>query len=165
MRVGVFIDLRNLRHSVDKSFPSRRLDYKKYLAKAIGSDTCYAAIAYGMEQHDEATKFKHILKLAGFETRYLRNSTRCSSLSWNVGMTIDIIKLLPRLDKVVIGSASYNFVPLIDYIQEQRILCELFACNIGRDIRELAKKIIIIDENLLQPEESIDDLETIENDT
>jgi len=68
---------------------------------------------------------------------------------WDVGMAIDIVKLANRLDVVVIGSADSDLAPVVEWVQYHGCQCIVFACNISKEMRDVADVAIEINESLL----------------
>ena len=46
---------------------------------------------------------------------------------WDVGLTVDAIKMAPRLDSVVIISGDGDYVPLVEYLQTIGVQVEVVA--------------------------------------
>lgn len=155
--VGAFVDVGNLYFSINQKWDGRKLDYVKYLQKAVGKECLYRAIAYGGQLANHAATFITYLKAAGFETKYkelrqfeLADQRKVWRVDWNVGMSVDVIKMINRLDIVILGSSNIDLVPLVEYIKNRGITCIIFACGIPKDLRSIADGAIEIDESLLE---------------
>lgn len=69
---------------------------------------------------------------------------------WDVGLAIDVVRVIGRIDKAVIGSADGDLVPLVRWAKEQGCRCTIFACNISKELKEIADEIIEIDQHVLE---------------
>lgn len=58
--------------------------------------------------------------------------------SWNLGLTMDIVRNIRILDHIVIGSNDPELVPLIEWIKEQGRRVTIFSFSIHRDLRAIA---------------------------
>lgn len=147
-RLGVFVDTGSLYYCVGKKFPGRKLDYQKYLAWFADLGEVQVAFAYGTQLKDEAGPFIRCLKTLGFNTRFKVADHK--RIDWGSQLTIDVIAALDRLDTVIIGSSDSNISPLVSYLREKGIKVIVFACGIGRELRENATTHTEIFEALLE---------------
>lgn len=70
--------------------------------------------------------------------------------NWDVGIAIDVVRMINRLDTIVIGSADGDFAALVEWIKEQGCRCNIIACEISSDLKGVADSCIEIDESLLE---------------
>ncbi len=77
-----------------------------------------------------------------------KRSTR--KADWDVGIAIDIVRLIQRVDTIILGSADSDLAPVVEYVREQGCRCVIYACNISKELREVANATIEIDENILE---------------
>lgn len=163
--IGIFADVSNLYYCTGKRFPGRKLNYAKLKEVALGEDVLYRAFAYGLQLKDEATKFITCLKHFGFEPKYKTPRTFIKNenlevrrTSWNVGITLDISRILTnnKLDVVVICSADSELVELVEYIKERGVKCVVIACGISKELKEIADQWIEITEDFLEQEKQPD---------
>ncbi len=82
--------------------------------------------------------------------RVLRGKKDIRKADWDVGLAIDVVRIVDRVDQVVIGSADGDLAPLVEWVKEQGCRCIVFACNISRELRDVADEVIEIDEALLE---------------
>jgi uncharacterized LabA/DUF88 family protein len=158
--LGVFVDVNNIYSCVNKRFEARKLDYQKYLSKTLsilpGSDYgLYRAFAYGTQLQDEASVFINALRHYGFEPKYRTPKHFDRKVDWNVGISMDVVRVMDKLDIVVLGSSNADLVPLIDWTKERGILCIVHACNIPKALRDSADRWIEITEDLLEDRSAI----------
>ena len=119
-RVGVFIDTQNLYHSARNLYQAR-VNFGAVLKDAVAGRKLVRAVAYVIttEAGDEKNFFEALSKL-GIETKtkdlqVFHSGTKKGD--WDVGLTVDVMKMANRLDAVVIVSGDGDFVPLVEYLQ------------------------------------------------
>jgi len=151
-RIGLFLEVSNLYHTLNKRY-SKKLNYKRYYDFVSDLGDIQQAIAYGAQVKSEATGFMICLREAGFLPKYkepkeFHDGTK--KANWDVGMVIDIIQMIDRLDMVVLGSADGDFAPMVTYVQGRGLQVVILACNISHELREVATKCMEIPESLLE---------------
>lgn len=119
-RVGVFIDTQNLYHSARNLYKAR-VNFGAVVKDAVAGRKLVRAVAYVIttEAGDEKLFFEALTKL-GIETKTKDLQvfhTGTKKGDWDVGLTVDAIKMAPRLDSVVIISGDGDYVPLVEYLQ------------------------------------------------
>jgi uncharacterized LabA/DUF88 family protein len=156
-RIGIYIDVSNLYYSVLSKFGKRKLDYKKFLDYVKDLGDVVVANAYGAQMNAEAKPFISCLRQIGYLPRYkqLKVFTNAGQApkykaNWDVGIVVDIIKALPNLDIVILGSADGDFQPLVDLVMGQGKSVIVIACNISRDLRDTCSQAIEIPESLIE---------------
>lgn len=120
-RVGVFIDVQNLYYSA-KNLHGKKVNFGAIVREAVGTRKLIRAIAYVVrtESQDEQPFFEALYNL-GIETREKDLQIFSSGLKkadWDVGLTVDAIRLAPTLDAIVIVSGDGDYLPLVDYLQK-----------------------------------------------
>lgn len=145
--IGLFVNVNDLYHLVNRKFPRRKLDYAKYLEK-LGS--IKYKIAYGVQEDDQATNFIVKLKYLGFDVKYIQSSYKINT---RVDLVLDILRLSERLDSVVLGTNNLEYNPLIEHLKEKGIDVTIYCTKIPKILLRTCK-FIPIEEDLLH-EESI----------
>jgi uncharacterized LabA/DUF88 family protein len=151
-RVGVFIDTQNLYHSARHLYKAR-VNFGAVLKDAVAGRKLVRAVAYVIttEAGDEKNFFEALEKL-GIETKtkdlqiFAGGSKKAD---WDVGLTVDAIKMSPRLDSVVIVSGDGDFVPLVEYLQTIGVQVEVvsFGKSTSGKLREVIDDFIDLSEN------------------
>lgn len=151
-RVGVFVDVQNLYYTARNVYNSR-VKFDAVLKQAVGERSLVRAIAYGIraEMPEEQTFFD-ALKKAGFEVKLKDLQSFYGGAKkgdWDVGIVMDIIKLIPKLDTVVLASGDGDYIPLLEYLQVlgQRVELVSFGKSTSSKMRELVDSYINLDEN------------------
>ena len=149
-RIGVFVDVSSCYYNINKKWPGRKLNYEAFLykAKEQGSELA-RVIAYGTQIEDGARKFISCLNLLGFEPKY-KTVERNQWYSWDVGMTVDMVRNHEKLDTIIIGNSNRHMVPIVEYLQEKGCKTIIIACGIPRELRECCFKWFEITEDMLE---------------
>lgn len=160
-RVGVFIDVSNLYYCIRRKYTDRKLDYKAYIDFCGSLGTIQKAMAYGADMGTgSAKKFIYCLEQLGFETKYKMpksyNNTEGAisrKADWDVGITIDIVDMIDRIDILILGTADGDLEPLVRWAQRKGVTVIVLACGISRDLKDAATKFIEIPESMLEKKE------------
>ncbi len=120
-RVGVFIDVQNLYYSA-KNVHGKKVNFGAIVNEAVAGRKLIRAIAYVVrtETQEEKPFFEALYNL-GIETREKDLqifSTGSKKADWDVGLTVDAIRLSPSLDAIVLVSGDGDYVPLVEYLQK-----------------------------------------------
>ena len=119
-RVGVFIDTSNLYHSA-KNLYKRKVNFGAVLRDAVAGRKLVRAIAYVItsEGGEEKNFFDALTKL-GIETKTKDLQIFAGGAKkgdWDVGISVDAIKMALKLDAVILVAGDGDFVPLVEYLQ------------------------------------------------
>jgi uncharacterized LabA/DUF88 family protein len=119
-RVAIFIDAQNLYHSA-RSLYGSNVNFKSILEDTLSERELVRAIAYVITtETGEEKNFFEALKKAGIETKskdlqiFLGGAKKGD---WDVGMTVDAIRLASSVDAVIIISGDGDFIPLVEYLK------------------------------------------------
>lgn len=151
-RVGVFVDVQNLYYSARNIYNSR-VNFNQVLDAAVADRRLIRAIAYVVEADmPEEQSFFDALDKAGFEVKKKPLQTWASGHQkgdWDVGIAMDIIKMMNKVDVVVLASGDGDFVPLLEYLQMTGQLTETlaFGKSCSGKVKELTDYFIDLDEN------------------
>jgi uncharacterized LabA/DUF88 family protein len=120
-RVGVFIDVLNMYYSA-RYLHGKKVNFGNIVDSAVAGRKLIRAIAYVVrtESQEEAPFFEALYNL-GIETRekdLLVYQGGNAKADWDVGLTVDAIRLASSLDAIVLVSGDGDYVPLVEYIQK-----------------------------------------------
>ena len=119
-RVGVLVDVSNMYHSA-KNLYKKRVNYGEILKQAVAGRKLIRATAYVIRtESEEEMHFFEALSQQGFEVKMKDLQIFAGGMKkadWDVGITIDAIKLGNKLDVIVIVSGDGDYVPLVNYLQ------------------------------------------------
>ncbi len=153
-RVGVFIDVQNLYYSA-KNLYGKKVNFGNIVKQALGNRKLIRAIAYVVrtESQEEQPFFEALYNL-GIETRekdlqvFFSGSKKAD---WDVGLTVDAIRLSPSLDAIVLVSGDGDYIPLVDYLQKssgKQVEVVAFGKTSSRSLVETADNFFDLDEDL-----------------
>lgn len=129
-RVGVFIDVQNLYYSARNIYNSR-VNFSALLKEAVGSRKLIRALAYVIRaQMPEEQTFFDALGKAGFEVKAKDLQVFFGGIKkgdWDVGITMDMIKQMNKIDSIVLASGDGDYVPLIEYLKNFGVRAEVIA--------------------------------------
>ena len=119
-RVGVLVDVSNMYHSA-KNLYKKRVDFKEILKDAVAGRKLIRAIAYAIKtETEEEMPFFEALNQQGFEVKMKDLqifSSGAKKADWDVGITVDAIKLSNSLDVIVLVTGDGDYLPLVGYLQ------------------------------------------------
>ena len=152
-RVGVFIDTQNLYHSARNLYKAR-VNFGAVLKDAVAGRKLVRAVAYVIttEAGDEKNFFEALEKL-GIETKTKDLQVFSSGTKkgdWDVGLTVDVMKMANRLDTVVIVSGDGDFIPLVKYLQHHtgtQVEVVSFGKSTSGKLREAVDDFVDLSEN------------------
>ncbi|MDP1833806.1 MAG: NYN domain-containing protein [Candidatus Moranbacteria bacterium] len=119
-RVGVLVDIQNLYYSA-KVLHKKKANFGALLKDGVGERKLIRAIAYGIKTLEgQEEKFFEALGKQGFEvkTKDLQIFPGGAKKGdWDVGITVDAIKMSKSLDVIILMSGDGDYIPLVNYIQ------------------------------------------------
>jgi len=130
-RVGVLVDVSNMYHSA-KNLYKRKVDFKEILKNGVAGRKLIRATAYVIKtETEEESPFFEALSQQGFEVKMkdlqIFNSG-VKKADWDVGITMDAIKLADKLDVIILVSGDGDYLPLVSYLQNTKgCLVEVMA--------------------------------------
>lgn len=149
-RVGVFVDVQNLYYSA-RNIYNARVNFNSILDSAVGDRQLIRAIAYVIKADmPEEHTFFDALDKAGFEVKSKDLQTFYGGYQkgdWDVGITMDVVRMLHKLDVVVLCCGDGDFLPLLEYARSQGQLVEVcaFGKSTSGKIKDFADNFIDMD--------------------
>jgi uncharacterized LabA/DUF88 family protein len=153
-RIALFVDAQNLYYSARMGFAAK-VNYEKLLKLITENRTLIRAYAYIVQPPDGDVKpfamslehIGYIVKIKDVRTR----SDGSAKANWDMGMALDILGILDRVDTIVLASGDGDFVPLVDFIKTKSKRVEIFAFaeNTAYDLKEKADKFEPLGENII----------------
>lgn len=129
-RVAVLIDVQNLYHSAKNLYKSK-VNFGEILKVAVADRNLIRAFAYVIKTKggEEKSFFEALVKL-GIETRAKDLQEFYGGQKkgdWDVGITVDAIRIAPTLDTLILVSGDGDFIPLVEYLKNQGKRVELIS--------------------------------------
>ena len=130
-RVGILVDVSNMYHSA-KNLYKKRVNFKEVLKDAVAGRQLIRAIAYVTKtEADEGASFFEALSQQGFEVKMKDLQIfagGAKKADWDVGITVDAIKLSDKLDVIILVTGDGDYLPLVSYLQNTKgCLVEVMA--------------------------------------
>ena len=151
-RVALLIDVQNLYYSA-KNLYGARVNFREILKTAVSQRSLIRAFAYVVRtKTGEEKPFFEALTKMGIETRIRDLQEFYGGLKkadWDVGITVDGIRIAPSVDTIVLASGDGDFLQLIDYLKNQgkRIEVIAFSRSASSKLKEGADEFIDIEKN------------------
>jgi len=152
-RVAVLIDTQNLYYSAKNAY-SAKVNFGEVLKLAVAKRKLIRAFAYVVQTKtgEEKPFFEALTKL-GIETRIKPLQEYFGGLKkadWDVGITVDAIRIAPSVDVIVLCSGDGDFVPLVEYLKNQgkRVEAIGFCYSTSSKLRESVDEFIDLENNL-----------------
>ena len=129
-RVGIFIDVQNMYYSAKQLFHTK-VNFVSILNTAVAGRKLVRAFAYVIRTEiGEEKNFFEALENMGIEVRAKDLQVFYGGAKkgdWDVGIAMDIMKLAPKLDTVILVSGDGDFVELIKYVKSLGCRTEVMA--------------------------------------
>ncbi len=143
-RVGIFIDTQNLYHSA-KNLYRARVNFAAILKDAVAGRNLIRARAYVVNtESGEEKPFFDALGKMGIEVKtkdlqiFIGGAKKAD---WDVGLAVDCIKMAPKLDAIIIMSGDGDFIPLVEYLQEN-MGCQVEVIAFGKSSSGRLKEVV-----------------------
>jgi len=129
-RVGVFVDVQNLYYSA-KALYSHKVNFDEVLKVAVADRQLIRAIAYTIRADmPEEQSFFDALESIGFEVKSKELQTFVSGQKkgdWDVGVAVDILKMAPKLDAIVLCSGDGDYSELLHHAKAEGCRVEVIS--------------------------------------
>ena len=151
-RVALLIDVQNLYHSA-RNLYSSRVNFSEILKLAVSDRNLIRAFAYVVKtKSGEEKAFFGALTKLGIETRVRELQEFYGGLKkadWDVGITVDAIRISASVDTIVLASGDGDFLQLIDYLKNQgkRVEVAAFGRSASLKIKKVADEFIDLGKN------------------
>lgn len=146
-RVGILIDVQNLYHSA-KNLYGARVNFREILKLAVSGRNLIRVFAYVVrtKSGEEKPFFEALTKL-GIETRVRDLQEFYGGLKkadWDVGITIDAVRIAPDVNTIVLVSGDGDFLQLVEYLKNQgkRVEIIAFGRSASARLKETADEFI-----------------------
>jgi uncharacterized LabA/DUF88 family protein len=140
---------------------NRKVNFATIVKEAVGDAQLIRAIAYTIStKGGEEEPFFEALRNNGIEVKSKELQEFNSGVKkgdWDVGITVDIIRMLDMLDVIVIVSGDGDYIPLVHFIQSRGRIVQVAsfrettssnlvsACDEYLNLSENKRKFLIMD--------------------
>ncbi len=151
-RIAVLIDVQNLYHSA-KNLYGAKVNFNEVLKTAVSQRNLIRVFAYVVRtKSGEEKPFFDALTKLGIETRVRDLQEFYGGLKkadWDVGITVDAIRISPSVDTIILASGDGDFLQLIDYLKNRgkRIEVIAFGRSTSSKLKEAADEFIDLEKN------------------
>ena len=153
-RLGIFVDVQNLFYSA-RSLHHSKINFEKLLQIILKGRKLVRAIAYIVQRADDSQNaFIDVLQRLGYEVRSKELRVRADGTAkgdWDMGIAIDSMSLVNKLDTVALVSGDGDFVPLVEMLKANGCRVEVYSFreSTAADLVEAATSYTAIEGNLL----------------
>ena len=153
-KIALFVDSQNLYYSARTGYAAK-VNYEKLLRLITGNRNLIKAFAYIVQPPEGDVKpFATSLERIGYIVKIKDVRTRANGsakANWDMGIALDILGILERVDTIVLASGDGDFVPLVDFIKAKNKRVEIFAFseNTAYDLKEKADRFEPLGENII----------------
>jgi uncharacterized LabA/DUF88 family protein len=120
-KIAVFVDVQNIYYTTRDTY-KRQFNYRKFWEQLSYQGEIVIANAYATQRSDDQQhKFQKALKHIGFNVKlkpFIQRSDGSAKGDWDVGITIDVMKVASQVDVVVLLSGDGDFDLLLDEVQQ-----------------------------------------------
>lgn len=121
-RVGIFIDVQNMYYSA-RNIYGAKVNFGNIVKAATGDQKLIRAMAYTIStKTGEERPFFEALQGMGIDIRtkeLLEYDSGHKKGDWDVGITIDVVRMLDMLDVVVMVSGDGDYCALAEYVKNR----------------------------------------------
>jgi len=146
-RIAVLIDVQNMYHSA-KNLYQAKVNFKEILKIAVADRKLIRAIAYVIrtESGEEKAFFGALTKF-GIETKTKDLQIFLGGIKkadWDVGITVDAIRLSSSVDVIILITGDGDFIPLIEHLKNlgKQVEVIAFAKSASHKLIEIADDFI-----------------------
>lgn len=129
-RVGVFVDVQNMYYSA-KNLYNAKVNYTNVLKESVAGRKLVRAFAYGIKADiDTEQDFFDALEKIGFEVKLKDLQIFFGGAKkgdWDVGLCMDAVRMLPKIDVMVLVSGDGDYMDLLDFARSQGVRTEVLA--------------------------------------
>ena len=129
-RVAIFVDVQNMYYSA-KYLYNAKVNFNFILKEAVQGRRLVRALAYVIKADvKDESNFHDALVKIGFEVRSKDLQTFVGGAKkgdWDVGIAMDVMRLAPKVDTIVLISGDGDFKDLLHYVKSVGCRAEVIA--------------------------------------
>jgi len=151
-RVGIFVDVQNLYYCAKNLFHAFP-NYKAMVDEVTRDRQLVCAFAYVVSANiPKQEDFFEALRSTGIEVKQKDLQIFPGGIkkgNWDVGIAVDILRYMDRLDVVVLASGDGDFTELLEYLKNQGVKTEVisFGKTTSKRLVEEADEFIDLEKN------------------
>ncbi len=129
-RIAIFIDVQNLYYSA-RALYEKKVNFGEVLKLGTADRQLIRAIAYTIRaESPEEQSFFDALEKLGFEVKSKDLQTFAGGHKkgdWDVGIAVDMLKMAPKLDAVILCSGDGDFADLLHHTKAEGCRAEVIS--------------------------------------
>ena len=129
-KVAVFVDVQNMYYSA-KNLYNSKVNFSTLLREAVKGRRLVRAFAYVIKADMKLEKsFFDALEMIGYEVKAKDLQTFYGGQKkgdWDVGISMDIVRLTPKVDTIILVSGDGDFKELLEYASANGCRTEVIA--------------------------------------
>ncbi len=153
-RCAILVDVQNMFYSA-KHLYSGKINYDHLLEATSRRRKVVRALAYAVKTPEiDQEKFMKLLYELGFEVRMKDLKVRADGSAkgdWDMGIAIDAISLIDKVDCIVLVSGDGDYVPLVEHMKARGVRVEVysFKSNTAQELVVAATEYYLMDEKFI----------------
>jgi uncharacterized LabA/DUF88 family protein len=158
-RVGIFVDVQNLYYSA-RALYEKKVNFGEILKLGTSDRKMIRAIAYTIkaDSPDEQTFFDALEKL-GYEVKskdlqIFHGGHKKGD--WDVGVAVDILKLAPKLDAIVLCAGDGDYAELLHHAKAEGCRAEVISFGRSTSAKLIEEADDFLDLDLISDQVLID---------
>ncbi|MBU0666604.1 MAG: NYN domain-containing protein [Nanoarchaeota archaeon] len=129
-RVAVFVDVQNMYYSAMNLYKTK-VNFESILRTAVSNRKIIRAFAYVIEADVKGEKnFHDRLTKIGFEVKSKELQIFYGGAKkgdWDVGIAMDVLRMAPKVDTIVLVSGDGDFADLLKYVKSLGCRAEVIS--------------------------------------
>lgn len=129
-RVALFVDVQNMYYSA-KNIYNKKVNFGEIMKQAVSGRKLIRAIAYVIRADVEPEEtFYEALKKQGYEVKAKDLQVFFGGAKkgdWDVGIAMDVMRIAPKVDVIVLVSGDGDFKDLIEHVKSLGCRAEIMA--------------------------------------
>ncbi|HDS30193.1 MAG TPA: NYN domain-containing protein [Firmicutes bacterium] len=133
-RCAILVDVQNMFYSAKHQFGGK-INFDHLLEATSRRRKIVRAIAYAVKTPEiDQEKFVKLLYELGFEVKMKDLKVRADGTAkgdWDMGIAIDAISLVDRVDCMVLVSGDGDYVPLVEHLKARGCRVEVYSFKVN----------------------------------
>tara|TARA_B100000767_G_scaffold268673_1_gene289330 strand:- start:2022 stop:2510 length:489 start_codon:yes stop_codon:yes gene_type:complete len=125
INIAVFADVQNIYYTTREAF-KRSFNYRKLWDDLSARGNIVSANAYAIDRGDQRQiQFQNTLRKIGFNVQlkpFIQRSDGSAKGDWDVGITIDVMRIAPSVDHVILLSGDGDFDLLMRHVKSEHLV-------------------------------------------
>ncbi len=129
-RIALFVDVQNMYYSA-KNLYNKKVNFGEIMKQAVSNRHLIRAVAYVIKADVEPeAAFFEALQKQGYEVRAKDLQVFFGGAKkgdWDVGIAMDVMRIAPKVDVIVLVSGDGDFKDLIEHVKSLGCRAEVMA--------------------------------------